>query len=165
MQTFKAIKKRRSVREYAKKAVPRGLLKKLVDAARFAPTARGVEPWDFVIIQQQKTLDEISRLAPNGAFIKNAAAAIVVFSQDTKYYIEDCSAASENILLMASDSGIGACWIAGDKKDYAAVIERLLNCPKGHKLVSIISLGIPSKKQAPGKKKRALDSVIHWETF
>ncbi|MFA5068616.1 MAG: nitroreductase family protein [Candidatus Omnitrophota bacterium] len=165
MQTFQAIKKRKSVREYGKKPLSRRLLTRLIDAARLAPTARGVEPWDFVVIQKQKTLDEISRLAPNGVFIKNARAAIAVLSQDTKYYIEDCSAATENILLMAADAGIGACWIAGDKKDYARDTARLLNCPKDHRLVSIIALGFPSKKASGGKKKRPLNDVIHWESF
>jgi nitroreductase len=164
MDTIKAIKSRASVREYSSKPVEKQTLEKLVDAARLAPSARSVEPCDFIVIKDRARLGKISEIAINGAFIKNAQAAIVVVAKDTKYYIEDGCAATENILISASDLGLGACWIAGDKKPYADTIIDMLNCPKQTRLVSIISLGYP-KDRPVQRQARPLDDVIHWESF
>lgn len=164
METFKAIEKRTSVRDYQAKPVSKELLKKLVDAGRRAPSARHVEPWEFVVIEKRETLKKLGSLAKNGSFITDAAAAIVIFCKETKYYIEDGCAATENILLAVADLGLGACWVAGDKKDYAEEVSMLLGAQKDLKLVSIISLGWPAEEMAQ-KKNRKLDDVIHWEGF
>ena len=89
---------------------------------------------------------------------------IAVLSKDTKYYLEDGCAAIENILLAAADLGIGACWIAGDKKPYAGDIVKLLGAPTDIKLVGLISLGWP-KQPAKQKKNRSLEKVMHWEKY
>lgn len=164
MEFSDTLKARVSVREYSQKPVSKELLEKLVDAGRTAPSARAVEPWSFIVVRDKKTLELIAGIAPNGAFIRSAHAAIVVVSEDTKYYIEDCSAATENILLQAADLGLGACWIAGDKKPYADDVVKMLNCPAGTRLASIISIGYPLKEQAQRKSKRIAD-IIHWESF
>ena len=164
MDTFQAIAKRASHREYEKKPIENSLLEKLVDAGRMAPSARAVEPWEFIVITEQTVLDQISAMAPNGKFIKDASACIVVVCKETKYYLEDGCAATENILLAAADSGIAACWIAGDKKDYAPDIISMVGAPSDMKLISIISLGRP-KKETPQHKTRTLKDVLHWEKY
>ena len=164
MNTLDAIKKRSSIREYRPEAIEQSILETLVDAGRVAPSARAVEPLEFIVVTDKKILSEISLLAPNGKFIKDAAAGIVIYSADTKYFLEDGSAATENILLQAVDLDLGACWIAGDKKPYDADIKKLLNVPEALKLISIISLGWP-KNQSPQKNHRDLKDVIHWEKF
>ena len=165
MDTFQAISRRASVREYSNKPIPRDLLEKLIDAGRRAPTARCVEPWEFIIITDKKMLSKIADIvAPNGAFIREAAAAIVTVCQDTKYYLEDGCAATENMLIEAAELGLGGCWIAGDKKPYCSEMLSLLATPEGLKLVSIISLGWP-KKEYTQRKNRQLKDVIHWEKF
>ncbi len=164
METFDAINKRASVREYQDRPIEKELLEKLVDAARRAPSARAVEPWEFVVIQDRETLNKLGAIATSGSFIKDAASCIGVFCQDTKYYLEDGCAATENILLAAEDLKLGACWVAGDKKPYADEVAGLLNAPEGLRLVSLISLGWP-KKEIKQTKARALGDVIHWEKF
>lgn len=164
METGDAISKRASVRTYQDKPVSRELLEKLVDAGRRAPSARAVEPWEFTVVTDRQLLKKIGEVATTGEFIREAAGLIAVFSQDTKYYLEDGCAATENILLMAADLGLGACWVAGDKKPYADAIARLLGVPSSLKLVSLISVGWPAggTKQ---NKRRSLSDVIHWEKF
>ena len=108
METFDAISQRASIREYQTKSIGKELLEKLVDAGRRAPTARAVEPWEFVAITNKETLKKLGQIANTGPFIKDAAASIAVFCQDTKYYLEDGCAATENILLAAADLGLGA---------------------------------------------------------
>ncbi len=164
METFDCVRNRASTRAYSAKPVERALLEKVVDAGRRAPTARGVEPWEFVVVTDRQVLLELGTLAVNGSFIKEAACCIALFCRDTKYYLEDGCAATENMLLVASDMGLGACWVAGDKKPYAARVSGLLGAPQDMKLVSLISIGWPLEKM-PAHKKRALKEVLHWEKF
>ena len=166
MDTLEIIKIRRSVREYKDKPISKEILEKIIDAARFAPTARGVEPWEFIAITESATLKKIGEIAENGRFVSNAGACIAVFCGDTKYYLEDGSAATENILLAAAALGIASCWVAGDKKPYCGQINNLLGVPDSFKLVSMISLGFPeSEKVFKVTRKRNLKDVLHWEKF
>ncbi|HNV85676.1 MAG TPA: nitroreductase family protein [Candidatus Omnitrophota bacterium] len=164
METRDSISSRASVREYQGKAIEKKLLEALVDAGRRAPTARAVEPWEFVVVTEKPALVRLGEVATTGEFIKQASACIAVFCRETKYYLEDGCAATENILLAAADFGLGACWVAGDKKPYAERVGRLLGVPADCKLVSLISLGWPAGevKQA---KNRPLKDVLHWEKF
>jgi nitroreductase len=164
METFDSISKRASVREYKDEPLSKDLLEKLVDAGRRAPTARGVEPWEFIVIADKERLRTLGEIANTGSFIKGAAACIAVFCRDTKYYLEDGCAATENILIMASDLGLGACWVAGDKKPYVNEVARLLGAGPDLRLVSLVSLGWPLTNIRQ-KKSRNLGAVIHWENF
>lgn len=166
MNILEIIKTRRSIREYKNKPIPKDILEKIIDVARFAPTARGVEPWEFIVVTDPAVLRKIGEIAESGRFISKAAACIAVFSSDTKYYLEDGSAATENILLAATSLGIGSCWVAGDKKPYCGQISVLLNVPETFKLISLISLGYPeSEKEFKIIEKRSLKEIIHWERF
>jgi len=103
-------------------------------------------------------------MCPNGPFIKDAPHLIAVFSKETKYYLEDCSAATQNMLLAIEALGLGGCWVAGDKKDYIDEVRKLFNVPEGYKLVSMISLGYPKTPKGP-KPKRSTKEVLHWEKW
>lgn len=164
MNIFEAINQRKSVREYSEKEVDKKLLEKIIDAGRVAATARNEQPWEFIVTSNKEVLKKICDMCPNGPFIKNSPYLIAVFSKDTKYYIEDCSAATQNMLLAIEALGLGGCWIAGDKKDYIEDVRKIFNVPESHKLVSMISVGYPKKEHSP-KAKRPLKEVIHWENW
>jgi len=164
MEFFEVIKKRCSIREYSDKPIKKEDLEKIIDCARLAPTARKEEPWEFIVITDKKELAEIAEITDYGKFLKDAAAGIIVLCKDTKYYLEDGCAATENILLAAASLGIGTCWIAGDKKPYAEKIREYLGAPAGYKLVSILSLGYPKAEPTP-HQKREVSQVLHFEKF
>ncbi len=164
MDVFEAIKGRRSVRKYRKQEIDKKTLEEIVDAGRWAVTARNICPWKFVVITDRKRLEGLAAIVSgNGPFIKDAAAAIAVIVQDTKYYIEDGSAACQNILLAAYAKGVGTCWVAGDKKDYCPQVMEYVKAPAGYKLMAIISCGYPDEK--PMKQKPELKDVIIWDKF
>lgn len=166
MDAIELIKIRRSIREYQDKPIAKAILEKIVDAARFAPTARGVEPWEFIVITKPETLEKLAGLADNGRFILQAKACIAVFCKDSKYYLEDGCAATQNILLAAASLGIGSCWVAGDKKPYCLSVGKLLGIGDTFKLVSLVSLGFPKTQNAFRlAEKRSLHQVLHWEKF
>ncbi|MBI4845101.1 MAG: nitroreductase family protein [Candidatus Omnitrophica bacterium] len=165
MELTVIINKRASIRKFKNESISKEVLKSLVDAGRRAPSARAVEPWEFIVVCRRQTLEKIAQLASaNAGFLAESAAAIVIFSRQTKYYLEDGCAACENILLAAVNAGLGACWIAGDKKDYASDVVKLLGAPLAIKLVAIIALGVPAEEFRQSKK-RGLDDVLHWESY
>lgn len=166
MDAIEVLKRRRSIRVYKDKPIPKEILEKIVDSSRFAPTARNEQPWEFMVVTEKETLKKIAGITDHGKFIVQAAACILVFCNDTKYYLEDGCAATENILLCATALGIGSCWVAGDKKPYCRELNELLYVPLSFKLVSIISLGYPeSEKVFNIADKRSIKEVIHWEKF
>ncbi len=136
----------------------------IVDCARFAPTARNVQPWEFVVICDKNKKSQLAKLvSPNGAFLELAPACIVIFCQDTKYYLEDGCSATTYALMAATSFGLGSCWIAGDKKEYCGSVEALLGAPANYKLISIIALGYPDEESYV--QKRPLKEMIHYERF
>lgn len=164
MDAMEALKKRRAVRSYQDKEIDKKILEGIVDAGRLAPSADNIQPWEFVVVTKKQTLKRIANLCDYGSFIADAAACVVVFCKDTKHYLEDGSAATENVLLAATSFGIGSCWVAGDRKQYAEDIRKLLKAPEKLKLVSIVSLGYPAEEIEP-RGKRSLPVVLHWEEF
>jgi len=164
MQTLDALRIRRSVRSFNQKPVAKKDIEQIIDAARFAPTARNVQPFEFIAVTDRASLKKISEFTDNGKFIANCGCSIIVLCQDTKYYLEDGCAATENILIAATDLGLSSCWVAGDKKPYCQDLCNFFNVPPGVKLVSLIALGYTDEPVEPCPK-RALNDLLHWQKF
>jgi nitroreductase len=163
MDAIEVLKTRRSVRAFTGEPVPRKIIEDVVDCGRLAATAINIQPWEFVIVTDPGLRRRLAATSDHGKFIADAPVCVVVLCQDTKYYLEDGSAATENILLAARAHGLGACWVAGDKKPYAPEICRLVGAPQNFKLVSLIPIGYPAANAE--KTKRPLADVLHWEKF
>ena len=141
------------------------LIEQIVDTGRLAATGRGVEPWEFVVITDSETRKRLAGICDYGKFIDQAPVCIVVLCKDTKYYLEDGSAATQNMLVAAHALGLGSCWVAGDKKHYADKVARMAGAPDGYKLICLISIGYPASDQPPRRSKRPLQEVLHWDCF
>lgn len=166
MDTLGILKKRRSVRVFQNKKIPKDVLEEIIEVARFSPTARNVQPWEFVVTVDSQVLKKISELGDNAKFMAVAQACIAVFCADTKYYLEDGCSATVNILNAAAAFGVGSCWVAGEKKPYGDEIRKLFGAPEGFKLVSLVALGYPADKDSfKLADKRSLREVLHWEKF
>ncbi|MCS7313986.1 MAG: nitroreductase family protein [Bryobacterales bacterium] len=165
MDAIEALKTRRSVRDFRAGEVPASLLEELVDCARLAPSGRNEQPWEFVVVRDRQKLRELAALTDNGRFIADAAACIVVVCRPAKYFLEDGSAATQNILLAAHAHGLGACWVAGDKKPYATSVLKAVGAPEGYHLVSLVPVGWAAAELPERAPKRSLAEVLHWERF
>jgi len=163
MDALTALKERRCVREYTDAPVTREVIEDVVDCARLAASARNVQPWEFVVVTDAPTRARLAALAPNGPFIAQAPVCVAVLCADGTYYLEDGCAATQNLMLAAYAHGLGACWVAGDKKPYAGNVLQILGAPKNYKLVSLVTIGHAASVPAP--PKRALADVLHWEKF
>jgi nitroreductase len=158
MDAIDCIDARYSCRDFYAQPVPRELLEKLVDAGRKE------EPVEFIVVTGQTDRDFLAQTASAGRFIAQAGACIVVIARDATYYLEDGSAAVQNVLLAATALGLQSCWVAGDKKSYAGEILRRFSVPAGYKLVAMLAIGHALK---PGRQPphRPLAEVLHWEKF
>jgi len=164
MDVLEALLKRRSVRKYKSTPVEKDIIKKIIDAGRLAPTARNIQPWEFVVVTDKKMREKIADITEYGKFIAQAPVCIVVFCKDTKYFLEDGCAATVNMLLAAEGLGLKSCWVAGDKKPYCGTIAEILGVPSDYKLISFVPVGY-SDESPQSPSKRTLKEITHWEKF
>lgn len=162
MDIFETIQKRRSIRDFTGDPIPTDDIKKIIDAGRLAPSGNNKQPWDFIVVTDKTIIQELSKAASWSA--KAGALIAVVMDPATKYWVEDGSAAIENMLLAATALGYGSCWLQGNAKPHEAAFKRLLKIPQHLNLLSLIPIGVPTAWPA-SKQKKPLDEVIHWETY
>ena len=163
MDALEALKTRRSRRAYRPDPVPRDLLEQMVDCGRLAASAMNVQPWAFVVVTDEGMHRKLAYTTEYGKFIAQYGACIVVFCEEGTYYLEDGSAAIQNILVAGQALGIGTCWVAGDKKPYADTIRQMLGLPEKYRLIGLIAAGYATDSSTPNKK--TLGEVIHWERY
>jgi nitroreductase len=172
MDLEEAIKGRRSIRAFKPQDVPEETVEKLIDAARHAPSAGNIQPWEFIIARKQDTKRKLAQAAYQ-AFIEEAPVVIVVCADETRsssrygirgetlYCIQDTAAATQNILLTAYSLGLGTCWIGAFNEDEA---KKALKTPVGIRPVVMIPVGYPNRTPSQ-RNKRPLNQIIHYEGF
>jgi nitroreductase len=170
-ETLNTIYSRKSVRSFTGEAVSRETLIKILKAAMAAPSAVNIQPWAFVAITRRETLDELCAKLPYAKMLDRAGAAIVVcgipdkdevFSKD--YWVMDCSAASENILLACHALGLGAVWTAVHvDEERVENVRGILNIPENIIPLNVIPIGVPREKEEPLDKFK--EENIHWEQW
>lgn len=155
------IHQRKSVRSYTGEPVGLPELRELVRAGFAAPTAGNARPWAFVIVTERARLDALADAMPYGKMLKKAPAAIAVCGVESAFrsgesremWVQDCSAATENILLAAEGTGLGAVWLGVyPYKDRSASISSILKLPEGIVPFSLISVGHPAGTEKPKQK-------------
>ena len=158
------IKSRHSVRSYKPTPVEDHIIRDALECARHAPTASNLQPWLFGVIREKDLLKTVAGLTDHGRFIADAAVCFAVFAErNAKYYLEDCSAATENLILALHAYGVGSCWVAGDKKDYAEAVRKLLQVPDRYTLVSLLPAGYPADITI--QKKKEQDDITFFEKY
>lgn len=169
MDAMEAILTRRSIRKYTKQDVPDSLIREILEAAMCAPSAGNQQPWHFVVIRDRKILDEIPKVHPHSYMIKEAPVAILVcgdLSLESRkgFWVQDCSAATENLLLAAHAKGLGAVWLGVyPREDRVNGIRRLLNIPEHVIPFSLIPIGYPAEKSF--KIDRYDASRVHYDRW
>jgi nitroreductase len=162
MDIFETIKKRRSVREFTGESIPKEALRKIVEAGHWAPSGYNRQPWDFIVVTDS---DMINKLKIAAKWMDKAAAIIAVVLDPTqsKFWLEDGSAAIQNMLLASTALGYGSCWLQGYTEPREEEFKELLKVPKGKRLLTLIPIGVPTSW--PVQEKKPLNEVLHWEEF
>jgi len=160
------IRSRRSIRSYESKEVPREVLERLVEAARWAPSGSNLQPWQFVIVTDEERRREVGRWA-RFLFVKShhvsEAPAVIVICGNPRspFYLVDCALAGANILMEATALGLGTCWIGAFNEER---IKEVLGIPPNLRVVALITVGYPAENPSP-PPRIPLEEVLHWEGY
>jgi nitroreductase len=158
------IKSRHSVRKFKPDPFGDLVIADVLDCAARAPTAMNIQPWLFGVLKDKETRLKIAAMTDNGRFIAECPLCFAVFGEKKqKYYLEDCCAATENLILALQAHGISSCWVAGEKKPYVEEVRKLLDVPEGYTLVSLVAAGSPAEITITEKKD--MKHVAFFETF
>lgn len=157
MDAMEAILTRRSIRKYAADPVPDELVEELLKAAMSAPSAGNEQPWHFVVIRDRGTLERVQTFQPYSAMLNEAPVAILVcgdpeleMERHRGFWIQDCSAAIENLLVAANAEGLGAVWLGVHPvQDWVDGMRALLGIPDHVIPLGLISIGWPAEKKEP----------------
>lgn len=161
---------RRSIRKYTEEPVSREQLEMLLRAAMAAPSASNLRPWEFVVVTDPERLARLRRVSPFAAY--NAPAAIIVCGNmrrvypppATGFWIQDCSAATQNILLAATGLGLGSVWIGiHPVPTHVALVRRVINPPRHVVPLSMVYVGHPARPKAP--RTQYDEARVHWEEY
>lgn len=155
------ILKRTSVRSYLDKSIEDDKIEKLLRAGMAAPTAVNKQPWHFVVVTDKSLLQKLAKANPYAEMVARAPLAIVVCGDMTKaldgnareFWVQDCSAASENILLAATGLGLGAVWTGTyPSEERCAAVSEVLGLPETLIPLNTIVIGYPDGEVTPKDK-------------
>lgn len=163
---------RKSVRKYTKEDVKKEQLEMLVRAGMAAPSARNSQPWLFFVIDDRTILDNLAKQLPNAKMLLDAKAAIVVCGnlqkaiegEGREFWVQDCSAATQNILLAAESMGLGAVWTgAYPRKEMVNIIKVELGLPEHIVPLNVIPIGWQTGEEKP--KQKYTEENVRWNKW
>jgi nitroreductase len=160
------ILKRRSVRNYTAEAVADAQVETLLQAAMAAPSADDLRPWAFVVVRDPARRRALSETHPWADMCTAAPLVIAILGDSgrSEHWIEDCSAATENLLLAAAGLDLGTVWIGVyPQSSYEDHVRQVLNIPRRLRVLCLVPVGHPAEHKPP--RTRFEQSKIHYETF
>ena len=143
---------RRSIRKYTAEPVSETDVKALLEAAMAAPSANNSKPWHFVVVTERETLDALAEAHPYGKMLAQAPLCIAVCGDPgiSDYWEQDCSAATENLLLAVAALGLGAVWLGVHPRDQrTGFVRQFLGIPEAIVPLNLISIGHPAEEKDP----------------
>jgi nitroreductase len=168
---LKSIHQRSSIRDFTGETIAEDILTEIVKAGMAAPSSNNKQPWSFIIVTDRDIMLKLSENLPYAKMLDKAGAAIIVCGtpdrKDTElsdYWIQDCSAATQNILLAVEAFGLGAVWTGvSPRKQRIDWVKKVLNIPEDVEPLNVIPVGYPSKP--PVIKNKYKPDKIHWNTW
>lgn len=170
---FEVISKRRAIRKYKAHKIPKDHLKKMLEAARLAPSANNNQPWRFIIAEDEKTKELLARPSTQ-SFISGANAIVVVLGDGRSgccgrsvWTTRDPMIATEHLVLAATALGYGTCWIANYKsrpESWEDAVRKTLKIPDYMDIVVLVAIGVPDEAPQP-KPRRPLGEICFAEMY
>lgn len=167
---MEAIFTRRSIRSFTNEPVSDEQITKLLKAAMTAPSAGNEQPWDFIVVRERTALEEITQIHQYSQMLKEAPVAVVVCADPGRskypfdYWIQDCAAATQNILLAATTTGLGTCWLGiYPQPERVEALRRIFSVPDSIVPFAVVAIGYPAKP--PRMSERYDEKRVHIEKW
>ena len=164
MDVLEAIETRRSVRKYKPEAIPEGDLKKILEAARIAPSAGNKQPWRFVVVRDQETRTKLAKASRNQMWTADAGVIVVALAMDKgspeiyeRWVEKDVMIAVEHMVLAAWELGYGTCWIGAFTE---ADVKSILGIPEKMTVVNLLPIGGPDHSP-DARPRKAFSEIYH----
>lgn len=163
MEVYEGVCTVLAVREYHDKAVPPDVVRRVVEAGRLTGSSMNRQPWHFIVVENRDTLRRLGQLAQTGPYIAQAALAIVVVVERTRFAVSDASRAIQSMMLTAWSEGVGSNWVGFMGLE---AVNSLLGIPLELDVLAILPFGYPVRDLGQGKKRRKeLSQVASRERF
>jgi nitroreductase len=166
---MESILTRRSIRKYTDRPVHDELVTDLLRAAMAAPSAGNQQPWQFVVVRDSKVLEEVAAANPYGGMARDAQLAVVVCGEPGhkahgEFWVQDCSAATENLLIAAHAAGLGAVWCGTYPLEERMMrVRAALGLPEGVVPFAVVPIGYPAEQPASVDRYQA--GRVHFDRW
>jgi len=164
LDVFEAIKVRRSIRRYKKGAeIPEEHLRKILEAARLAPSAANRQPWRFIVVRDPEVKRRLAEACRGQMFIADASVVVVALGDPSisRWYLQDPMIAVEHMVLEATELGYGTCWIGAFDED---AVKKVLDIPAGLKVVCALPIGVPDESPS-ARSRKSLDEIFYLDKY
>lgn len=168
------LRRRRSIRRFLETPVEQEKVDQLIKAALLSPSSRGLQPWEFIVVQDREMLGQLSLSKTHGSsFLRGAPLGIVVLADPNRcdVWIEDASIATLILHLTAEALGLGSCWIQirerwHDQRQSAAdYIKELLRIPEGYEVEAMVAMGYPAEHKPQYRDDQLQYQKVHYELY
>jgi len=163
---LRCITQRRSIRKFTNEAVTDQQVDVILRAAMAAPSANDIRPWEFVVVRDAEKRKALADIKKWSFMCASAPVVIAVLgdAETSEHWIEDCSAATENMLLAASGIGLGSVWVAiYPIKQREKSVREILNIPPNLRVLCLVPIGHPAEEKPARTRYEA--SKIHFDTY
>jgi nitroreductase len=163
METFEAVRTLLAVRQYQDRPIPDDVVQRIVESAHLTGSSMNLQPWHFIVVQNKDVLHKLGELAHSGSYTAQAALAVVVAIEKTRFAVSDASRAIQSMMLTAWSEGVGSNWVGFGGLE---AVNPVLGIPAELEILAIIPFGYPANPIGRGKKARKpLGEVVHRERF
>ena len=159
MTVKEVIRKRKSIRKFNVGSLTDEQLRTLMEAAQWAPSASNMQPYEFIIVKDDKLKAELVKNASIQRFITSAAVVFVGIGDPTreKWYKIDLAIAMEHLALQAAELGLGSCWIGSFAEQK---VKEILKIPADKQVIALLPIGIPGE-DPPARSRKSLDNLFY----
>lgn len=171
MSILDIIKERRSVRKFKADPIPEESLQRVLDAARFSPSGKNLQPWKFILVKDESLKKRLVEASVGQTFIAQAPVVIVACAFPDRCYSRmgnymkswpvDVAIAFEHLMLQAQEEGLGTCWIGAFEE---REVKSVLHVPEGVRVLALTPLGYPDEKPAP-RGRKDLQEIISYDYY
>jgi len=171
MSVLEVIKKRRSIRRYKEDPIPEDIIVRVLEAARWAPSGKNLQPWKFILVREIALKERLAAASVGQYFMAEAPIVIVAcgFPDDCysrmgrymKSWPVDVAIALEHLILQAQEEGLGTCWIGSFEEEE---VKAILGIPENVKVLALTPLGYP-KEKPPSRRRKSLDEITAYDGY